>query len=413
MSMHPEPDLSRRQFLVQSASLAGASLGLRATRAVEGAAVGGPAASTVVRLGFIGLGDRGRQLLGAALGTGRARAVALCDVDPRSLKRALDIVDAHEAASIRVASSAGAPGATTGSRGPRGYTDYRALLDASDVDAVFIATPGYLHTPHALAALGAGKHVYCEKPMALSAPDSEAVLAACAEAESRGVIYQSGLQRRYNPRYRASLRFLHEGGGGEVLFIRAQWHAVGSARKSKPWLFRRDRSGDIVLEQASHQLDVFNWVFGAAPLAAVGMGGRNHPSHGRGPAPAICDVLDHYGAVIEYPRGAKVLLSHLSYAVPDRRFAGIYELAFCEKAGVDLPNAVAWESSGPESGKARELCAERGNETELAVAAFLDCLVEGRRPEASAEVAHRATLAALLCRQAIDCGRRVAWTEIV
>jgi predicted dehydrogenase len=394
--MSPKSDYSRRQFLVRSASVAGVSIGLRTTGELAAASV-----TTEVRLGFVGLGDRGRQLLGAALATSGVRVVALCDVDPRNLKRALDIVDGHEASAREVTVSVSGP---TKASGPRGFTDLRALVAANDVDAIVIATPVFLHREQTITALMAGKHVYCEKPMALDASECRSVLDACREAEARGQIYQSGLQRRYNPRYRESIRFLHDGGAGDLLFVRAQWHAVGSARKSKPWIYRRAKSGDIVLEQASHQFDVFNWVFDATPVAAIGMGGRNHP----GESPPVCDVLDHYGAVIEYPHGAKVHFSHLSYAIPDRRFSGIYELVFGEKTGVDLANALTWDSSG----RTRELCKERGNETKLAMASFIDCVLHGRRPDANYEAAYRATITALLCRQAVDSGQRVTWSQI-
>ncbi len=377
----PRPDLSRRQFLVHSASIAGASLGLSASRPARG----GPADSQV-RLGFIGLGDRGRRLLGAALGCESARVVGLCDVDPRKLKRAIDVVaDKQE-------------------QRPRGFTNWRAVLDDSDIDAVVIATPVFLHATQTITALAAGCHVYCEKPLGLDPDECRTILAACRNAESRGLIFQTGLQRRYNPRYRESVRFLHRGEAGPVLFLRAQWHAVGASRKAKPWLHQRDRCGDIVLEQATHQFDVFNWVFDDVPERALAAGGANHP----GERPPRHDTMDHYGAVLVYPGGGKVHFSHLTYAVPDRRFSGIYELAFCEKTGVDLANARAWEPDG----RTRELCDARGNETDLAMASFVDALIEGRRPEAGIDQAYRATMAALLCRQAVDRGGTAEWREL-
>lgn len=374
--MKPSDNLSRREFLVQSASLAGASLGLKATRSLAAADP-----DPEVRLGFIGLGDRGRHLVGAALASKQARVVALCDVHPRRLKNGLDLVGTNSA---------------------RGFTDYRALLDRPEVDAVFIATPVHLHHAQTLAALTAGKHVYCEKPMALHPGECLDVLRACREAEARGQIYQSGLQRRYNPRYRKSMEYIHGGEPGRVLFVRAQWHAVSFARKNKPWLFHREKSGDIVLEQACHQFDIFNWIFRGTPLHASAVGGTHRdqlPGH---------DTLDHYGAVMEYPGGGKVLLSHLTYSIPERRFSGIYELAFCERTGVDLANALTWDDSG----QTRKLCSERGNETRGAVAAFVESLLHGKRPAASAEVAYQASLAAFLCRRAIESERRVSWTEI-
>lgn len=376
-------DLSRREFLVHSAGVAGASMGLRATRAADSAG-----SETEVRLGFIGLGDRGRQLLGAALSCANARVTALCDIDPAKLKRSMRIAQGRE--------DEGA--------GPQGFTNYRALLDSGDLDAVVISTPVHLHLPQTLTALAAGRHVYCEKPLGLTVEECRQLRAACLEAEGRGQIYQCGLQRRYNPRYRESVRYLRGGDAGKILFVRAQWHGVASSRKSKPWLYREEKSGGLVLEQGTHQFDVFNWVLAARPVAAVALGGLNHPSAS---AP-LQNTMDHYGAVLEYPGGTKVQLSHMNYSIPDRRFSGAYELVFCENAGVDVANAMAWDSSG----KSRELCGARGNETHLAMESFIESLLEGRRPDADIEVAYQATLSSLLCARAIESEGRVTWDEL-
>jgi hypothetical protein len=125
------------------------------------------------------------------------------------------------------------------------------------------------------------------------------------------------------------------------------------------------------------------------------------------------DTMDHYGAVIEYPDGMKVQLSHVSFAIPDRRFSGIYELAFAERMGIDLSNAVVW----PEGGPTRQLVtvgSPMGNQsdTQLAVRGFFEAVAGGRAPEAGAEAAYRATLAAFLCQRALDSGQVAQWKEI-
>ena len=379
-------DISRRQFLAQSAGIAGFGLGRMP-----------PRSPGEIRLGFIGLGDRGRHLLGSALrATARrpgARVVAVCDVNPRNLKRALEIAEE--------ASSAGLP---SPSARPRVFDDYRALLDDKEVDAVFIATPVHLHVPQAVAATAAGKHIYCEKPLAQHAEGCREVLEAARTAEASGRIFQIGFQRRYSPRYRSSIGFLHGDEAGRVLFLRAQWHATGDSPRDKPWIFQRDKSGDIVVEQACHQFDIFDWVLGAPPLRACGFGGTSR----HGDEPPGRNTMDHYGVVLEYPGGAKVHLSHLTFAIPDRRFSGIYELAFTERMGVDLANALVW----CERGGARQLPAVAGKDTELAIEGFFRSVETGTTPEASARAGYRATLAALLCRRAIESGRVAEWREI-
>lgn len=402
-----ESDLSRRQFLAHSAGIASASLGLGGRVAAESGRV------EPVRLGIVGLGDRGRHLLGAALLADEARLeiTALCDVHPQRLKRALDLVSKgvnrrHRADGRRSAGkdSSEAPRPRGRDGEVRGYTHFRALVDADDVDAILIATPVHLHARQTVAALLAGKHVYLEKPLAGTVEECREVRDVCREAAPCGLVFQIGLQRRYNPRYRQSLQYLHEGHLGDPLFVRAQWHATGNSPKDKPWIFRREKSGDIVVEQACHQFDVFNWVYRSVPERVCGMGG----THRYRDVPPGRDTMDHYGLVLEYPSGAKVHFSHLSYAIPDRRFSGIYELVFTEQGGIDLANAQTWTRDG----KSRSLGDVAGNDTEIAIGAFVACVQNGLRPVADIEVAYRATLTSLLCQRALESGRTVRWDEI-
>ncbi len=419
-------ELSRRQFLVQSAGVAGVGLGLSNRSAADA----GPIPRGTLRLGFIGLGDRGRYLLESVLrmesvpATGaigddapRIEINALCDVNPQRLRGALDAVDAVEAGSVRPgpapsrrlrqrptpSSSSSRPLSAAGAR-VRGYTNYRALLDAPDVDAVVIATPVYLHAEQAVTSLYAGKHVYLEKPLAATIGDCRAIRQAALDAAARGVVFQVGLQRRYNPRYRASIDHLASGALGRPLFVRAQWHAAGNSPKDKPWLYRRERSGDIVVEQATHQFDLFNWALGGVPARVSGFGGTHRDQSalpGR-------DTMDHYGLVLEYPGGAKVSLTHLTYAIPDRRFSGIYEIVFAERGGVDLGAARVW----PRDGKARALDAASGSDTPLAIGGFAAAALAQVRPVADIDVGYRANVVALMCRRALETGRPVTWGEV-
>src|SRR5678809_1612923 len=105
----------------------------------------------------------------------------------------------------------------------RGYTDYRKVLDSKDVQAVFIATPSHHHKEIALAALQAGKHVYCEAPLANSIEDARAI-ALAAKAVGKVQVFQSGLQLRCEPHRHFLLPFLRAGATGNPVMVRAQWH---------------------------------------------------------------------------------------------------------------------------------------------------------------------------------------------
>src|SRR6266545_5729129 len=141
--MAPRSDLSRRQFLARSAGFAGASLGLGVC-GQDRAGLGAPGSpGREMRLGFLGVGDRGTQLLATALRVPGVRIVALSDVDPAHLRRAADLARDHKP---RLASP-------------------EMLLGMEEAEAIFIASPVFLHRQHAVAALRAGKHVYLEKPL--------------------------------------------------------------------------------------------------------------------------------------------------------------------------------------------------------------------------------------------------------
>ena len=382
-------NLSRRQFLAQSASLAGASMGL-AARGADGDD------APPLRLGFVGLGDRGLRLLRTTLDLvregGPCSVAAVCDVDPAKLRRGLDFA------------TRGTTGVAGDDRPTRGFTHYKALIDSGGVDAVVVATPVYQHAEQVITVIAAGKHVYCEKPLSADLQDGARVLEVATGAEEAGQVFQIGLQRRFNPRYRASIEFLRRGEAGKIHFVRAQWHTAGHGNQAKPWLFRAEKSGDMIVEQASHQFDVFNWLFGSLPCAACGMGGTNHF---RGEPPGR-DTMDHYGVVLEYPGGAKVQLSHISFAVPERRFAGISELVFAEHMGVDLGAALAWNRTG----ETVRLKAPRGADTQAAMVEFVGAARARVPSSVNARVGYDAAVTALLCRRAVETGRTVRLEEL-
>src|ERR1700739_388732 len=179
-------DANRRSFLKASAASLGSSLLLQ-----------GQSPNDTVRVAFIGVGTRGSFLLKHMLTVPGITVVAICDLDPERLKAAVDA-------------------ATAAGSHPEALTEYRKLLDRKDIDAVVIATPVDLHKEMAVAALEVGKHVYSEKPMALTPADCRIVTHAAASAKG---IYQAGFQLRHDPQRAASMRFIQQGGLGKVLFL--------------------------------------------------------------------------------------------------------------------------------------------------------------------------------------------------
>jgi predicted dehydrogenase len=244
----------RRAFLKTAAgtlALLVSRQGLASAQAPGGPTLTGPA----VRFGVVGLGAWGREILDALGRTEAAQVTGLCDVYEPFLKRAAGTAPKAEPA-----------------------TDWRRLVESPAIDAIVIATPTPDHRAIALAALQAGKHVYCEAPIAATIEDARAIAAAAAGA--KGVAFQAGLQGRSNPLYKHVLQFVKSGVLGDVALVNAQWGRKDSWRRAAPTP-ERERAVNWRLDKASpglmgeigiHQLDLMSMYLGARPSAIVGSG---------------------------------------------------------------------------------------------------------------------------------------------
>jgi predicted dehydrogenase len=263
--------LDRRSFLKSTAGTLALLLsreGLSAAQTVPAPPPAGPP----LRIGLVGLGSWGRELLDAIGRTDAAQAAGICDPYEPFLKRA-------------------------GTAAPRAaaVTDWRRFLDSADVEAIVIATPTPTHREIAVAALQAGKHVYCEAPIAASIEDARAIAAAAAAA--KGVVFQGGLQGRSNALYRHVLQFVKSGVLGDVAAVHAQWNRKDSWRRAAP-TSERERALNWRLDKASpglmgeigiHQIDVMSQYLGTPPVVVSGSGTIAAWRDGRGtPDTAAC-----------------------------------------------------------------------------------------------------------------------------
>lgn len=185
-------------------------------------------------IGLIGCGRIARLVhLGALRAADGVRLAALADPDPQRL---------HEAAQQ-------APAAVP-------YASAEALLEKSGVEAVVIAAPPAQHAPLAVAAFAAGKHVYVEKPLAAGLGDAEAIRAAQRAAGTVGMV---GFSYRFHPLHRAAKARLAAGALGEVVAARSVFSAA--ARAIPDWKARRASGGGVLLDLASHHIDLVRFLF--------------------------------------------------------------------------------------------------------------------------------------------------------
>src|ERR1700686_4605737 len=270
-------NLTRRHFLGAPAALGSAAL------------LSAQSPNDSVRVGFIGVGNRGSSLLRNMLKVPGVKVVAICDIDPATLKAAID-----------------APPAAGHS--PDAYAEYRKLLDRKDIDAIVIATPVDFHKEMAIASLEVGKNVYCVKPMAVTPEDCRQVTNAAGAAKG---IFQAGFQLRHDPNRAASMEFIKKGGIGNVLFLQA-YRNTGDLPRKTLWYFDRARSGDNIVEQACHIIDLMVWAAGFHPLRAFGTGGVSLYKD----IPPGRTTMDNYAVIYEFPNDVRFTFSHLYFDPP-------------------------------------------------------------------------------------------------
>jgi len=342
-----------------------------------------------IRTAFVGIGKRGTTLTGQVLQQANVRIEAICDIDPNARDAALSL---------------------TRRDNPRSFTDYRQVLDLQNVDAVIVATPCYLHSEIAVACLNAGKYVYCEKPLGITPEQVHDALQAAARSKA---FLQIGQQLRYVQPLRETIRKIHEDKViGEPFVIKAQRHSTPvqpAAEAARPeWYKDVKRSGDLIVENAVHNLDVCNWVAGSHPASAYGHGKKYYPQ----PIPAGTVMMDgfsveyiyendmhlDYSQLYMHPRGLKVMRG------------GQWYIVFGSKGSLDLTEGTLYSLDSPEP--AQLMRPEDRGEKENAMSEFYACIRENRKPAADIKVAATAALTAILGREAIYRRRSVTWQEL-
>ncbi|MGC8793371.1 MAG: Gfo/Idh/MocA family protein [Bryobacteraceae bacterium] len=285
--MAESPNLNRRDFVKAAGVAAAAVTRLEGAPAIQTV----KAANNVVQYGVIGTGGRGQYLIRHMNTLDGCRCVAVCDIYQPNLE-----------AAIKASRDK-----------PKGYLDYRELLARTDVDAVIIAVPLYLHFPITRDALLAGKHVFCEKSLVFKPEEVHAMRALVKEHPKQ--VLQVGLQRRYSKFYQTAKQMIDKGMLGKVTHIYAQWHRnpgwrmrpAPDPKRQREWNWRlfREFSGGLTAELGSHQIDVASWMFGAEPEFVVGVGSLDTMKDGR-------DVYDNIQLIFNYPGGRKLMYSSIS-----------------------------------------------------------------------------------------------------
>jgi predicted dehydrogenase len=380
----PPIALNRRRFLGCSAA---ASFALSQGTLAEPAQ--GATELAPVRLGLIGIGNRGTALLRTLLELPGTPVLAVCDPDPKHRARGQGIVEKAQG------------------RRPIAVEDPRRVLDRPDVDAVVVAVPCDLHESMGSGALRAGKHVYMEKPLALSLDGCDDMRREAARQPK--CVVHVGFQRRSNPRFVEGVERIRQGDLGPLIEARASWTSSnGPLAGHGGWLSRRERSGDFMVEQAVHIWDVLNWIRGEPPSQACGWGRRElftSKDPGR-------DVTDHYAVELEWTDGFRASFVQSWIAPADDGFTGSTLRVLGEEGGLDLGTGslTLRDRQRPR----QTIHPGPQNDTRLALQNFLASVRADKPlpPPLSLEEAKSATLTGLLVRKAVDERRPVTMEEM-
>ena len=403
-------NMTRRQLLARAAAVAAPCL----VPASVLAGRGGAAPSDRIGIGVIGVGGRGGVHVKTLLGMEQAQVLAVCD--PQGLRRQArkKQVEQHYAQATGRAH-----------KGCAACNDFRELLARKDIDAVFGAAVGQWHGLHYVAAAKAGKDVYGEKPLTLSAAEGRLV---CDAVRRYGIVFQTGLQQRSSPTFRLACELALNGYLGEVRSVKVgvpggatiptaptapvpdhfdyeMWLGPAPAtpynavkcRSEAFWGHIYDYSLGFLAAWGVHHLDIAQW--GAPSLTAGKVqvhGTATFPKEGMANTPLTWRVE------ILAADGVRLSFTDLSANAMGCRFEGDKGWVHVNRKGIQAEPASLVKVTIKHDEK-QLYRSDHHHEN------FLHC-IRTRRPTAvPAEVGHKATLLPILSDVAIRTGRRLTW----
>ncbi len=371
---------TRRDF-VKDAGVAAASWTVIRPQSVRGTP-----ANSKVKVGLLGCGRRGSNISRYFAEHAGSEVTALADIYDDQIAAARDRIPAKDA---------------------QAYKSAKAILD-SNIDAIYIATPPYLHPEQFELAVDSGKHIFMEKPVAVDPAGIRRVLAAAKKVRP-GQIVIVDFQQRWGKDYLQAYELVKAGEIGEIKMIRSAWLGGDLPRRSGHpaseekvlnWLFYKERSGDIIVEQNCHNIDVVNWYTHTHPVAATGYGARAARTD-------IGDIVDSFGVTYKLPDGR--VYSHSGNQISKGGYGDVGEYFFGAK-GVITTSRRGYSVYA--QGKQPTHVKTEYDITKDVVDHFLKGVQGEIPPENSAIFAAESTLTAIMGRVAIELGREVTWDEV-
>jgi len=283
-------DQSTRREFIQNSLIAGEAaalalwMGSQALADAQPLLIAKHSDGTPYKIGIVGCGNRSKAHLAALNDVPEIEVAALCDVVPHKMDQRAKLIQKNQPE-------------------PRKYTDLEKMLKQEDLDAVAVVLPNHLHKMATIAALQAGKHVFCEKPMALTVADCNEMITASEKARKA---IQIGTQRRHGAGYMKAVEAIRNAPVGKMLSssvnsYRGDWRrpeADEYPAGTPYWRLIQEQCGGVVYEMGAHTIDLNNWIFDSEPVTVVSLQGVNDPDLRKR------DSTDHGGVLVRYANDA-------------------------------------------------------------------------------------------------------------
>ncbi len=291
-------ELTRRDFIKTTAAL-GVTTFAAGTNTIFAAG------SDTIRVGLIGCGRRGTGAVKDCIESSKGvELVAMGDLFKDQLDKSLADLKKNIPDKVKV----------TTETCFTGFDAYEKVIGC-DVDLILLATPPHFRPAHLKAAIEAGKHVFMEKPVAVDPVGVRSVLATSELAKGKKLAIVAGTQRRHQAHYLEIIKRIHRGDIGKIVSAQCYWIGDYNYYKAVPrrpnwsdmewqcrnWNYFTWLSGDHIVEQHVHNIDVINWAIGSNPVKCIGMGGRQQRTR-----PEFGHIFDHFAVEFEYPNGVRV-----------------------------------------------------------------------------------------------------------
>jgi myo-inositol 2-dehydrogenase / D-chiro-inositol 1-dehydrogenase len=389
--------ITRRHFIATATTAAAVSAATHAFAAPK---------DPKIKIALVGCGGRGTGAASQNLKVSKdIQLVAMADIARDRLDTSLKILKTQYPDQVDVSTA----------NQFIGFDAYKEAIALADL--ALIATPQGFHPYHLAEAVKQGKHVFVEKPLAVDAPGVRRVLAAAEEAQKKNLKIGVGLQRHYQPAYQETVKRLHDGAVGEITSMTCYW--LGNSRAGvkrlpeetelqyqlRNWYCFTWLSGDFIVDQHIHNIDIINWIKGGHPVRAQGMGGRqvrnDKTLHGQ--------IFDHHFVEFEYADGSK-LYSQCRQGQPGSH-QKVSEHVVGTKGSADLSvQGRLFRITGPNAWEVKLKQGEDGHQLEHYP--LIDA-IKNDKPLNDLEQAAMSTMTAIMGRMATYSGKLIEWDDSI